>query len=183
MAGSTLWHFKHRTAGVDTIKTLCWSLKFPQGKSGHTKWQENLYRVPNMGYTPRRRRKKKHANMTMTGSPCNEWNPLCSNGTGRNSDIQVCNGQKLDGCVKTENQIPFHCLILVMLPRFGSFVNLFYDDRLGKIFMDSLISLETGEFAFHYWWYFIFAMALGINALSFILSPVHPMWILSHAHA
>lgn len=57
--------------------------------------------------------------------------------------MQVCNGQKLDGCVKTENQIPFHCLILVMLPRFGSFVNLFYDDRLGKIFIDSLLSLET----------------------------------------
>lgn len=108
--GSTVWHFKHRTAGVNTSKTFLdlESLKFPQGKSCHRKWQENLYRVLNMGYTPRKK-KQKHANTTMTGSPCTEWSPLCSNGTGRNQGAQVCNGEKLDWCVKTENQILFHC--------------------------------------------------------------------------
>lgn len=55
--GSALWHFKHRTAGADIIKTTprSWSLKFPQGKSCHTKLQENQYHVPNMGYTPRKK--------------------------------------------------------------------------------------------------------------------------------
>lgn len=40
--------------------------------------------------------KKKHANTTMTGSPCNECSPLCNNSAGRNQGMQVCNEEKLD---------------------------------------------------------------------------------------
>lgn len=37
----------------------------------------------------------------------------------------------------------FTVVTSVTLPRSGSLVHLFYDDSLGKIFIDSLLSLET----------------------------------------
>lgn len=65
----------------------------------------------------------------------------------------------------------FTAAISVLLPRSGSLANLFHDDILGKIFIDSLLPLETiWAFAFRHGRRFIFAMASGMNALSLTLS-------------
>lgn len=55
----------------------------------------------------------------------------------------MCNGETLDRGVKMEKQVLFHCCNSLMRLISGSLANLFYDDLLGKIFIDSLLSFEV----------------------------------------
>lgn len=79
----------------------------------------------------------------MTGSPCEECRPLCRNGAGGNEGAGVSTGEEPDGRIKTRTRYYFTAAISVLLPRSGSLANLFYDDILCKIFIDSLLSLEA----------------------------------------
>lgn len=80
-SSSTVWHFRHRTAGIDIIKTLLdlEVLNF------HNHVTQNDRRTCIVFLTwATHQGKKKHANTAMTGSPCNGCSPFYSNSVGRN---------------------------------------------------------------------------------------------------
>lgn len=80
-----------------------------------------------------------------------QWQVLCAmnavhSGETVQAETKVCRSvmeKNLTDVLSQRTRYYFAIVILVMLPSSGSLANLFYDNSLGKIFIDALFPLET----------------------------------------